>query len=235
MSSLGEALEYPREHEEWVKTILIGGVLSILGFLLVPIVLVYGYIVRVLKHRLDGDPQPPTFGEWEELLVDGLQVVAIGIVYLLVPILVGFVTVGGSMAAIGSGTQGGAAVGGIGFILGAFLSFVLSLVFGYVAVAAVVNFAHEGRLGAAFDFATIGDILFDGDYAVAWLLSVAVFIGVSILTGILNIIPLLGTVIGAFVFFYAQIAAAHLWAGGYSTARGLGGDERHQGREEPTI
>jgi len=37
--------------------------------------------------------------------------------------------------------------------------------------------------------------------------------------GVLNGIPILGAVIGAFVFFHAQVVAARLWAGGYADAR----------------
>lgn len=221
MTSLGDALAYPTEHQEWVKTILIGGALSIFAFLLIPIVLVYGYIVRVLRRRLDGDPQPPTFGQWEELLVDGIKAVGIGFVYLLIPGLVGFVTVGDSIAAVATGTQSGPGAGD-GILFGALLSLLVSLLFGYVAVAAIVNFVYEGEFAAAFDFTTLRGIVLDGDYAVAWGLSVVVFAGVRVLVGVLGVIPLLGTVIGAFVFFYAQIVAAHLWADGYGTSRGLG-------------
>lgn len=220
MTSLGAAIEYPMEHDDWVKTILIGGILSILSVLIVPIIIVYGYIVQVLRHRLAGEPQPPTFDDWETLLVDGLQVFVITVVYLLIPIIVGAVTVGGSVIAVATGTRGGLLAGGAGILIGLLVSFLLALVFGYVAVAGIVNFASEEQFGAAFDFGTLRPILVDGDYAVAWLLSVGVFIGVGVVTGVLNIVPFIGGIIGAFVVFYAQIVAAYLWADGYSAARG---------------
>jgi len=93
--------------------------------------------------------------------------------------------------------------------------FVLLLVFGYFATVGVVNFAHEDSFGAAFDFGTIEDVGLSGDFAVPWLISVGIFIGVSIVTGFLNIIPFLGTIIGAFLNFYAFIVASNLWADGY--------------------
>jgi hypothetical protein len=225
MASLGDALEYPMEHDDWVKTLLIGGVLSIFAFLLIPIIVVYGYIVRVIRHSLDGDPRPPEFGDWGDLLVDGLKMLVILIVYMLIPAIVAAVTVGGSVAAMATGTRGGAAAGVAGLVVGFLVSFVLALAFGYVAVAAIVNFAREGSVGAAFDFDTLRPILFDSDYAVAWALSVAVFIAVGIVTGVLNIIPFIGAIIGAFVGFYAQIVAARLWADGYGAARGYGTDD----------
>lgn len=219
MTSISDALTYPTEHEDWLKTILIGGVLSFLGFLLLPLLPVYGYVVRAIRRSLEGDPQPPIFDEWGELFTDGLQALVIGIVYMLIPLLVGAITVGGSLLSVLTGTRGGVAAGLAGFAVGALIVLVLSLIFGYLAVAALVNFARTGEFGAAFDFGTLREVAFDGEYAVAWLLSVAVFIGAGVVSSVLNFIPIIGTVISAFVFFYAQIVAAPLWASGYTAAR----------------
>ncbi|WP_348613072.1 DUF4013 domain-containing protein [Halobaculum rarum] len=219
MPQISDAVTYPTEHDDWVTTILIGGVLSTFGFLLLPLLPVYGYVVRVIRHSLEDDPRPPTFGDWEELVVDGAKAILVGAVYMLIPGIVGVVTVGGSMVAIATGTRGGAATGIAGLVVGGLLTAVLSLLFGYVAVAAVVAFADEQRVGAAFDLDVLKPVVLSGAYATAWAFSVAVFIGASVLVGVLNGIPILGAVIGAFVFFYAQVVAARLWAGGYVDAR----------------
>jgi hypothetical protein len=219
MSPISDAVTYPTTHGGWKKTVLIGGVLSVFGFLFIPLLPVYGYIIRTIRHRLDGDPHPPMFDEWGALFSDGLKAFVIGFVYLLVPAIVAVVTFGGSIAAMASGTSSGGAAGIAGFAFGMLLTFVLTLVFGYVAVAAIVNFASEGRFGAAFDFAAIKAVALSRDHALAWGYSVLVFIAASIVVGLLNIIPLLGAIIGAFVFFYAQIVAAYLWASGYNDAR----------------
>lgn len=210
---------YPTAHDGWKKTVLIGGVLSVFGFLFIPLLPVYGYIIRTVRHRLEGDPQLPVFDEWGELFSDGVKAFIIGFVYLLVPAIVAVVTFGGSIAAMATGTRTGGAAGIAGFVFGMLLTFVLTLVFGYVAVAAIVNFTSEGRFGAAFDFTAIKAVALSRDYAIAWGYSVVVFIGASIVVGLLNIVPLLGAIIGAFVFFYAQIVAAYLWASGYNEAR----------------
>lgn len=219
MPQISDAITYPTEHDDWVKTLLIGGVLSAFGFLLLPLLPVYGYVVRVVRHSLEGDPRPPTFGDWEVLVVDGAKAVLVGAVYLLIPGIVGGVTVGGSLVAIATGTRGGTATGVAGLVVGGLLTVVLSLVFGYVAVAAVVAFADERRIGAAFDPGVLKPVVLSGAYATAWVFSVAVFVGASVLVGVLNGIPILGAVIGAFVFFYAQVVAARLWACGYVDAR----------------
>lgn len=112
---------------------------------------------------------------------------------------------------------------------------VLSNVFGYVAVAAIVNFANEGRFGAAFDFESIEVVVRNRDYAIAWVLSVAVFVAASVVVGTRNAIRFLGAIIGAFLFFHVQMVAARLWASGYNDARGRGETISRSRVDEPAI
>lgn len=220
MASLGPALTYPTARDDWLKTVLIGGVLTVFGFLLVPLVPVYGYLVRVIRHSLAGDPRPPSFDDWGALFTDGVQFLVVGVVYLIVPGLVGSITVGGSIAAIATGTRSGTVAGLAGLAFGLLVTFVLALVFGYLGAAAIVNFVYEERLGAAFDVGAIGEVALSGDYAVAWLLSLVVFVGAAVVSGALNVVPFLGAIVSAFVVFYAQVVAATLWADGFRAARG---------------
>lgn len=214
------ALQYPTESDEWLQTIAIGGVLTLFGFLLFPLFLVYGYAVRVVQECTAENSEPPAFEDWGGLLVDGLQVWVITIVYLLVPLVVGAVTIGGSIAAMATGTSTGVATGLAGLGIGLLATTVLSLLFGYVAVAAVVNFARTEEFGAAFDFEVIRQVIFDRDYAVAWAISVAVLVVAGAIAGALNSVPFLGAIIGAFVTFYALAVAATLWADGFERASG---------------
>ncbi|WP_247005676.1 DUF4013 domain-containing protein [Halorientalis litorea] len=212
------ALRYPTESDEWLQTVAIGGVLTLFGFLLFPLFLVYGYAVRVVQERTADTPEPPVFENWGALLVDGLQVWVVSIVYLLVPLVVGAVTIGGSIAAMATGTNAGVATGLAGLGIGLLATTALSLLFGYVAVAAIVNFARTEEFGAAFDFEVIRAVILDRDYAVAWLVSVAVLILAGAIAGVLNSIPFPGAIISAFVGFYALIVAASLWADGFERA-----------------
>lgn len=218
MGTIEAALRYPMDHDDWVKTILIGGVLSLFSFLLLPILPVYGYLVLVIRNRLEDEPEPPTFDDWGDLFVDGLRALVVMIAYMLVPMIVGTITVGGSIVALATGTEAGAAAGLGGLFLGFMLTVALALLFGYVAAGAFVNFVREDSIAAAFDFGTIRAVVTQREYAVAWLLSVAVLIGASIVTGFLNVIPFLGAIVGAFVLFYVEIAAARLWTDGFSDA-----------------
>lgn len=222
-----DIVTYPMGRDDWLKTILIGGVLTFLSILVVPIFLVYGYILRTIRGCLVGETEPPVFDEWGELLVDGLQAAIIGIIYMIVPILVGAIMVGSAMIAVITGDL--AALGGV--FLGFMLSMVLSLVFGYFAVVAIVNFAREGRFGAAFEFDVIKTVAFNREYAIAWLVSVAVII----VAGLAGSIPVLGWILIPFVGFYASVVAANLWATGFTQALDSTGRQSPVREEEPVV
>lgn len=225
---LTETVTYPMKSDEWTKTVLIGGVLVFLGFLIVPLFAVYGYLVGTIRRSMAEDPAPPTFSDWSELLRDGVQAWLISLVYLLVPVVVGALTVGGSVMAIATGSDAGAAAGTGGFVVGFVLWAALSLVFGYLAVVGIVNFAREGRFGAGFDLDVIRRVALDREYAVPWLVSVGVVAVASLVSGV----PVVGWLLAPFVTFYAAIVAANLWAGGFEQAMEstLDRDRREEGR-----
>jgi len=222
MESLEDTLRYPMEDDDWTTTVLIGGVLSLLSFLVVPVILVYGYLVQAVRERADGATQPPAFEDWGELLVDGLKAWVISIVYMLVPLVVFGVTVGGSLFAIATGTRAGAGAGLAGLFGGLVISFVLSLVFGYVATAAIIHFACTGEFGAGFDFGTLRTLVLSPEYATPWLVSIALFIAVNVVVNLLNVIPFIGSLVAVllspFATFYVLVVATDLWAGGYNAA-----------------
>lgn len=80
----GEALRFPIAGDSALKNLLIGGVLGLLGFLLVPAFFVQGYLVRVLRVAVDGGDEPPVFDEWGDLLVDGLKLFVVTLAYFIV-------------------------------------------------------------------------------------------------------------------------------------------------------
>ncbi|WP_254838258.1 DUF4013 domain-containing protein [Natronomonas marina] len=233
MSSIEDAITYPTESDDWIVTVLIGGVMLLLSFLVIPAFIAYGYLVRAIQSNLDGEPEPPTFGDWGELIVDGLKVFVVGLIYMLIPLAVLGFTVGTAIIALLTGSDAGAAAGFGTLMVGLLVGFVLSLIFGYLAVVGIVNFVHKDSFGAAFDVGTIREVGFDSDFAVPWLISVGVFLAAGLVAGVLNIIPFLGGLVGVFLNFYALIVAANLWADGYLAATG-GGDGSGQAGVEQT-
>lgn len=223
------------ENEDWMKTVVIGGLLLLFSFLLVPMFVVYGYLVRAIRESLDDNPEPPVFDAWGELLVDGVQAWLIGLVYMVIPLVVVGLTVGGSIAAMATGSDAGVAAGLATLLAGLLVSFVLALLFGYLAVAAVVNFAREGRFGAGFDVDVIRKVAFSRDFAIAWLTAAAVFLAAGIVAGVLNVIPILGFVLGAFLTFFVAVVAANIWADGFASAMDAPETQPPAGGEEAAV
>lgn len=214
---LGEAINYPMNRDDWIKQVVIGWVLLILSFLIIPWFIVEGYLIDVLRQSEAGDDQPPAFEDWGSLLVDGLKAFVISFVYLLIPSIVFFVTVGGSLMAMLAG--GGAAAGLAGLFGGLAITFVLYLVFGYFLLVGLANFAKNDSLGSAFDFGTVIDVGLSGDYLIGWLMAVVLIFVANIIVGVLNIIPILGLIIGLVVSFYASVAAFNIVGRAFAEAQ----------------
>ncbi|WP_049984788.1 DUF4013 domain-containing protein [Halobellus rufus] len=230
---LSDALSYPLDGDSWIRTVLIGGLLSLLTVFVVPIFFLQGYYVRVLRGVTNDDPNPPEFRDWGDLLVDGLKLFAVNLVVGLVAFLaLGVVAVifgaGSLLSAGGAGGDPGAAAGGafaafgvVGFLL--FIAF--ALVLGYVAPGMFANFAREDSIAAAFDVSTIVAGVTTIEYLTAWVLAVVVGLVLGTIASLLSVV-----IVGVFVLFYVQVVTYYLFGRGF--ADGL--DEKRGGSAATT-
>lgn len=219
-----DALRYPWNGENKLETLLIGGLLVLLGVFLIPILFVYGYLIRVVRQTAVGNAvEPPAFSDWGDLLVDGVVGFVISLVYFLVPAIVVSVgtllfvvpvTVVGSGAGDGSG--GFFAAGGVlvGLTVVA-LSLLLTVAAAYLLPAAVAAFARTGRFGAAFSVSTLRPIVTDKQYATAWVVAVAVTLLAQILGGAVSATGI-GVVLVPFISFYGNVSGAYAIGRGVS-------------------
>ena len=219
---LSDALHYPLDSDDWLRTILIGGLLSVLSVLVIPVPLLQGYYVRVLRGTTRGDAAPPAFEEWGDLFVDGLKLIGVNIAVSLVVVVAMFVVgiVTGFGSAIGSGAGpvvGSEANGGLGGLGGlvtvvAFFAFVaFALLLGYVAPAMFANFAREDSMAAAFDVSTVLAAATTSDYLIAWVLAVVVALVLGTIASLLSIV-----VVGIFALFYVQVVTYYLFGRGFA-------------------
>jgi len=77
-----------------------------------------------------------------------------------------------------------------------------------VTPAALAAVADSGRVGDGFAVGTLWGVVTKRAYAVGWLTAVAVVFAGSLAIGVFSIVPILGTIAGVFVQFYAIVAAA---------------------------
>lgn len=206
-----EELKFPTKDSEWIQKVLIGGILGI-----IPIInfLEYGYILKVMKGAIGGNPGMPKWEEWGDLFINGLIAFIISLIYMIIPILVLLISIGGVVTAALSGNMNlmiGAIAGAIGGVL---IGLLLALIFGFMVPMALALYVKENSFGSAF---RVGEILSRiksvfGDYITVYIvLIVLVFI-----LGLLNSIPILGFLIVIFGSFYISVVTFNMFGKVYT-------------------
>ncbi|WP_435174986.1 DUF4013 domain-containing protein [Halorussus sp. AFM4] len=244
------ALRYLVDSDDATESLLIGGLLTMLSWLLIPAVLVSGYLQRILARTYAGDPAP-SFDDWGDLLGEGLKAIAVAIAYFALPIVlltavlasllvfsvettvVDSSTVTDPSTVVEPVANAGPDLLSVALVLGGLsLAALTSLAAWYVLPAALARLAVEGRLGAAFQFREIAAAATSGSYATGWLAALVVHLVAGGLVGGLASIPLVGWALVPFVIFYSNAVAFSLYGQGYrdatSTSRGgtVDGDRR---------
>lgn len=180
---IGEALDYPGSN---LKKVLGLGALIIISLLIIPIFLVYGYNLRVLKATIAGFDELPDFDEWGDMLIDGLKVFVVSVAYMLIPLIVIF----SAVYLTNSNPTAGVIIAVIGIIL--------AIIFGLVEQIAIAHMAFNDSLGAAFQIGEILNIISEigwVDYVI-WYIAVIIIGGIGFVASfIIGIIPLIGPII----------------------------------------
>ncbi|MFC4448111.1 DUF4013 domain-containing protein [Halorussus aquaticus] len=226
------ALRYPVDGDDRIETIVIGGLLTLFSWLLIPAVFVAGYLQRVLARTTADDPVP-SFDEWGDLFGEGLKAVAVTLAYFAIPaVLLAAVLASllvfsvetttvvetGTTAAEPAGPDGANNLGVVVVLAGFALAVVASLAASYALPAALARLAAEGRLGAAFEFRRLAGVLTDRSYAIGWLVAFVVLAVGGALVGGLASIPFVGWALVPFASFYLNVVAFALYGQGYRDA-----------------
>ncbi|ADQ69397.1 hypothetical protein C499_12530 [Halogeometricum borinquense DSM 11551] len=219
---LEEGISYPLDGDNALGRIVIGSLL-IFGFILVvPVFLLYGYLVRVLEATAHGKPEPPAFDDWGKMFVDGLKAFGVTLVYGFVPfaLMGASLGVGLSGGASGSDTAAGL-LGGIG-ALGFGVSFFAMFIIYYLVPAALTNMAVEDSFGAAFDISRLKDVLLSADYFVAWIIPFLLAFVAYVLTGFLVAITIgIGTLLVPTIQFYTNVAVFYMFGRAFGKVTGI--------------
>lgn len=215
---LEEGLSYPSKGDLWIGRFVIGSTLVLFGWLIVPLLPLYGYLVRVLASSAAGEEVPPKWEGWGRLTVDGFKALFITFVYGLVPNLVGvvvlavvfFLFLGGG--AVG-GEEGGllAGVGVVALVVGILVMGLVQFVVAYLVPGALINFAAEDSVAAAFDLGALSDLVLSGEYLLAMLQPVFVGFVVLLVSAVLSVTVVLVPP----VLFWGSVAVARLFGTAY--------------------
>lgn len=225
---LGEALAFPRQNDDWVRNVLIGGVLVVVSFLFFPVLLVYGYLARVLRASSNGVETAPEFDEWGDLFLEGAKLFGVALVYMLVPVVVAVFLA----AFVGVLTvdleSGGGSAGVLGILAGLVILVVWVLAI-YLLPAGMANMARERSFGAAFDSNVLRTAGGSADYFVAVLVAMVVGVVLGVVAALLTVV-----LVGVFVSFYVQVVVFYLLGRGFGDAVGTTGHDPETAAVEST-
>jgi hypothetical protein len=210
---INKALTYTFDDERWVTKLLIGAGLSLLGFLIIPLFFVTGYSLRIVRNVMDGnvDKPLPEWTEWGGLLKDGFNLFVAGLVYTapiwLLMCCGALVFVPATRTEDFSGTL--AAVGSISFAAAACMVLIFTIALIFVSPAITIQYARERTLASCFRFSEVFAIIRQhiGDI----FLAVLVIFGLTLVLGLIGIIPLIGWVISLLASIYVTFVSGHLF------------------------
>jgi hypothetical protein len=222
---VSKSFRFVIDDKQWLSKLLIGVLMSVLSFLILPALILQGYGVKIIRHVMNGNWNDlPEWDDYGKLLKDGLFVTVAELVYTLpfiILMIVGFAATGGmaSLADGGSDLAAVAATGG-GIVMFCFvILFVVALLF--LMPAILIQYAIKNDFGAIFRFGEVFDIVRHhmADILIAFLVSIVASIAFALLIGVVFItiilIPvaiLLILAVSPYITFvtshlYGQIAA----------------------------
>lgn len=85
------ALRFPVSFDDRLRTYVIGSLLIVGSILVIPAIILIGYFTRSIGHATAAE-DPPVFGDWVGLFVDGLKLLVVALAYGVAFIALMFVT-----------------------------------------------------------------------------------------------------------------------------------------------
>lgn len=226
---VNKSIRYVMEDRQWLSKLLIGVLMSVLGFLIVPALILQGYVVKIIRHVMGGNLDSlPEWDDWGKLLKDGFFVTVAQIVYTLpfiILMFIGIAATGGIASVSGSEDLAALAATGGGLVLFCLvILFAVALLF--LTPAILIQYAIKDDFGACFRFGEVADIIRNNmaDILIAFLVTLVAGIAISLIVGVLSLIPCLGWIaaflIGLAVGPYISFVTGHLY--GQIAAKVLG-------------
>lgn len=216
---INKAIRFTFDDKQWISKLLVGVVMSVLAFLILPALVLQGYVVKLVRKVMNGDDNDlPEWVEWGDLLRDGFFVTVGQLVwslpFILLMLIVGFAT--GGLGSLADSDVAAAAATGGGLLMLCLILLTI-LIFLFLTPALLIQYAIKGEFAAMFRIGEIVDIIRDNmsDILIAFLVTVLAVFAVTLIGGVLSLIPCLGWIaaflIGLATGPYIQFVSGHLY------------------------
>lgn len=226
---INKAFRFVMEDKQWISKLIIAVLMTVLGFLIVPALILNGYLVKLIRQVMNGDRDSlPEWDDWGKLLKDGFYVTVAQLVYTLpfiILMIIGGITTGGLASITGSDDLAALAATSGGLLMFC-LVILVAIAFLFLTPAILIQYAIKDEFGALFRFGEIADIIRNNmaDILIVFLVSIVAAFAISVVIGILALIPCVGWVaavlIGLAVGPYVSFVTSHLY--GQIAAKVLG-------------
>ena len=217
----GKAFTFMFEDPEWLRKLGIGTAVGLLGLVLLPIligvlplIILLGYTVDVVRNVMNGVERPlPEWSDWGGFMSRGFKVLAamfiwsLPAVLLVIPLAIG--------SALTNQGQGGEAIGISIVACGSCLLLLWGLFVTLVTPAIYVRIAATDRFSSAFEFGKMWAFTRDnlGNVVIAQVLVVIV---VGLIASVIAMLGLVAVCIGVFItlpfaILWQYLVQAHLF------------------------
>lgn len=215
----GRPFTFAFDDPDWIRKILIGGLMYILSFLLIGIFFIFGYCARLARNVAAGAARPlPEWDDWSNDLVEGFKLFVIVIIYYAPVVAIAVLGLGGS-AILGafadeSGADAAAALAGGVFSIGMCLLYVLALAIAVILPSALTLAVMRRSFGAAFDLRAVFSYI--GENGTNYVLAIVVHFIAGFLAQFGFILLCIGLL---FTAFWAQLATTYAFGETYRYSR----------------
>jgi hypothetical protein len=202
-----QALKYPVSD---IKKYLVGGVINLVWFVIFPLFVVNGYLVRVIQSTIQGNEKMPEWKGFLDLIKHGFFVTAIVVLYMVIPFLLSYASISivGNIQLPASIDQTFTvpAIPPVVFPM-LILTFLIFLGAAFFLPMAIVFYAASEDIMQAFN---IKDMLYRiqfriVEYVVTYLVSV-------LMTVLFFALIPITTVFSGILLFYPMVFIAHIFA-----------------------
>jgi len=204
----GKAFGFVFEDKNWVTKVLIGGLLYLAGFLVIPLFFVEGYLIELTQRAMKGDMSLPEWDNWGDKLKKGFSVSVALFIYILPGILLILIPIILAIILGGASGDSDAAGGIVAVVMLLFygLYFLYILFFYFLMPAIIVQYARTESISQTLRVGEIFAIVKNN------FVQVLILVAFVFLAGFISQIGIIALLIGVFfTTFYSQLMLHNLF------------------------